>query len=84
MESVTCIAVDWSGAKNERAQMAGIWLAVAESDSLIRLKNGLNYNILFDLTRPWINETIGIRRKNASAYNADVLISAEITPRFDC
>ena len=41
MESVTCIAVDWSGAKNERAQMAGIWLAVAESDSLIRLKNGL-------------------------------------------
>ena len=41
MESVTCIVVDWSGAKNERAQMAGIWLAVAESDSLIRLKNGL-------------------------------------------
>ena len=41
MESVTCIAVDWSGAKNEKGQLAGIWLAVAKSDSLIRLKNGL-------------------------------------------
>ena len=41
MERVTCIAVDWSGSEGEEAQLAHIWLAVAESDSLIRLKNGL-------------------------------------------
>ena len=38
MERVTCIAVDWSGSEGEEAQLAHIWLAVAESDSLIRLK----------------------------------------------
>ena len=41
MESVKCIAVDWSGEKYEKGQLEGIWLAVAESNSLIRLKNGL-------------------------------------------
>ena len=41
MADVTCIAVDWSGSESERGQLAGIWLAVADSDSLIRLKNGL-------------------------------------------
>ena len=44
MESVKCIAVDWSGAKSEGDQLAGIWLAVAESGSLTRLKNGLTRN----------------------------------------
>ena len=41
MENVKCIAVDWSGAIDEDKQLEGIWLAVAESDSLVRLKNGL-------------------------------------------
>ena len=41
MESATYIAVDWSGAKDEKGQLAGIWLAIAVSDSLVRLRNGL-------------------------------------------
>lgn len=41
MENVKCIAVDWSGAKYEKGQLEGIWLAEAESNSLIRLRNGL-------------------------------------------
>ena len=35
------IAVDWSGSKDERGQLTGIWLAEAESGSLVRLRNGL-------------------------------------------
>ena len=41
MESVKCIAVDWSGSQDEEGQLQGIWLAVAEARSLTRLKNGL-------------------------------------------
>ena len=41
MESVKCIAVDWSGAKDEKEQLARIWFAEVESNSLIRIKNGL-------------------------------------------
>ncbi len=33
--------MDWSGAEEEKAQFAGIWLAEAESGSLNRLRNGL-------------------------------------------
>lgn len=35
------IAVDWSGAEKEKGQLDGIWLAVAEGQSLARLMNGL-------------------------------------------
>ena len=39
MESVSCIAVDWSGSKDEGGQRKHIWLAEAESGRLIRLEN---------------------------------------------
>ena len=39
MESVSCIAVDWSGRKDERGQRKHIWLAEVESGRLIRLEN---------------------------------------------
>lgn len=41
MENVKCIAVDWSGEESEEGQLEGIWLAATESNSLVRLKNGL-------------------------------------------
>ena len=41
MESATYIAVDWSGAKDEKEQLADIWLAIAVFGSLVRLRNGL-------------------------------------------
>ena len=36
-----CIAVDWSGARDEGPQLASIWIAIAEEGSLSRLRNGL-------------------------------------------
>ena len=36
-----CIAVDWSGAQQDQGQLEGIWLAIAENQSLTRLMNGL-------------------------------------------
>ncbi len=40
VESLRCIAVDWSGANDEKGQLVGIWMAVTESGSLTRLTNG--------------------------------------------
>ena len=43
MVSVECIAVDWSGG-NEEGQLERIWVAIVQSDSLVRLKNGMTRN----------------------------------------
>lgn len=41
MENVKCIGVDWSGDKKNSGQRNRIWVAIAQSGSLIRLENGL-------------------------------------------
>ena len=35
-----CVAVDWSGSKQESKQLAHIWVAEAEQNNLARLRNG--------------------------------------------
>lgn len=49
MENVKCIAVDWSGAKKEGRQLEHIWVAIVQSDSIIRLKNGFTRNEVMTL-----------------------------------
>ena len=44
-----CIAVDWSGAKDEEGQLKGIWIAVAERSGLTRLRNGLGRSEICNL-----------------------------------
>ena len=41
MARMRCIAVDWSGAEQDKGQLAGIWVAEAEAGTLVRLRNGL-------------------------------------------
>ena len=41
MDSLRCIAVDWSGAASDIEQLAHIWIAVVESGRFLSLKNGV-------------------------------------------
>ena len=40
MGNIRCIAVDWSGNRNDRAQATAIWVAEAERDRLVALEDG--------------------------------------------
>ena len=40
MGNIRCIAVDWSGNRNDRAQERAIWVAEAEQDRLVALEDG--------------------------------------------
>lgn len=41
MVNIRCIALDWSGANTEREQLQTIYVAEAEGNNLVRLRNGL-------------------------------------------
>ena len=40
MGNIRCVAVDWSGSIDESDQLAHIWVAEAEQNNLVRLRNG--------------------------------------------
>ena len=48
MENVKCVAVDWSGSINVRDQLAHIWMAEAQQNELVRLRNGLTRREVID------------------------------------
>ncbi len=39
--TIRCIALDWSGAHREHSQLQTIYVAEAEGNNLVRLRNGL-------------------------------------------
>ena len=69
MAIMSCIAVDWSGAKTAKTQRDTIWLAVAEEGAIVDLTNGRTRDKIINML------VDKIRKREAVAIGLDFAFS---------
>lgn len=69
MGMMSCIAVDWSGAKTAKTQRDTIWLAAAEEGAIVDLTNGHTRDKIIDML------VDKIRKREAAAIGLDFAFS---------